>query len=371
MIRKAVALLQPGRTGLEKVMHDIDVFAKIRGWAPGELIDFLNQLMVLFPGELKYRLKQVIDGLPNQGDNTQRVIELVRNQWREMQTSDCMQIAVAGPAKTGKASLVRAITRKQVSVCESVFSIVDTRRLDEFLGYREESVTEELQSANVIILVLDARFGVSESTVQMLGQLKTLGKPLLVVLNKIDLVERAGDAVREARSRLKGNVFPMSVFQEEKIRSLLKAIIAVEPRALYALTQNFPEFRNEICGGIVTQSAFASSVVAAIPMPISDLLPLSAIQAAMVLKISRAFGFKINRERARELLPVLALGTAVREGTHWLRSRFEEHKEAIGVSVAGLWTYVLGQAAIAYFEKLAGYLQAEPLLPEPAESEVA
>jgi uncharacterized protein (DUF697 family)/GTP-binding protein EngB required for normal cell division len=353
-------------------MDDIDVFARLRGWASRELIEFLDQLMVLFPGELKYRLKQVIDALPDQGDNTQRVIELVRNQWREMQTSDCMQIAVAGPAKTGKSSLVRAISRKQIPVCESVFSIVDTRRLDEFLGYREESATEELKSATVIVLVLDARFGVSESTGQMLAHLKTLGKPLLVVLNKIDLVERPGDAVKEARRRLRTNVFPMSVFQEEKIGNLLKAIIAVEPRALYSLTQNFPEFRNEICGGIVTQSAFASSVVAAIPMPISDLLPLSAIQTAMVLKISRAFGFRINRERARELLPVLALGTAVREGTHWLRSHFEEQKVAIGVSVAGLWTYALGQAAIVYFDKLAGYLQAERLLPPSvAESEVA
>jgi uncharacterized protein (DUF697 family) len=352
-------------------MNEFDVFAKVRGWAPGDLVEFLDHLMALLPGELKYRLKQVIDGLPEEGDNTQKVIELVRNQWREMQTSDCLQIAVAGPAKTGKSSLVRVISRKQVPVCQSVFSIVDTRRLDEFLGYREETATEELKSADLIILVLDARFGVSESTMQMLAQLKTLGKPLLVVLNKIDLVERPGEAVKEARRRLKTNVFPMSVLQEEKVGNLLKAIIAVQPRALYALTRNFPEFRHSICGGIVTHSAFASSVVAAIPMPISDLLPLSAIQTAMVLKISRAFGFKINRERARELLPVLALGTAVREGTHWLRSRFQEQKEAIAVSVAGVWTYVLGQAAIAYFEKLAGYVQeAEPLGPL-AESEVA
>src|SRR5690606_39494931 len=55
-------------------------------------------------------------------------------------------------------------------------------------------------------------------------------------------------------------------------------------------------------------SSFGSALVALIPIPVSDLLPMTAIQTAMILKIARAFGFSINRSRARELLPMLAAG---------------------------------------------------------------
>jgi GTP-binding protein Era len=137
----------------------------------------------------------------------------------------------------------------------------------------------------------------------------------------------------------------------------LKAIVTTYPKALFPLSRRFPRFRRTVCNGIVTQAAIGSGLVGAIPIPISDILPISAIQTAMLLKIARVYGFRIDRGRARELLPMLAAGGLIREGCHRLREQFPEQKRIVSVSVGGTWTFLVGKAAILYFERLSGALK--------------
>lgn len=339
-----------------KSTTSFDVFANLRGWASSELLNFLDQAIRLVPDDNKYRLKQVIDSIPREGDNLQKVLELVRSQWKDLRFDASFQIAVTGPARTGKNSLLRAIEREQEDPRGSIFTVVDSQGLEEYLGYRRpQSAEEELAGVDLIILVLDARYSLSEDTRQMYERLRRLEKPVVVALNKIDLVEQPVSAVRKAQEFLRTRVFPTSIYRPETLDRLLRGIVAVDSRALYPLTRNLPGFRRGICQGIVTQSAMAAGVVGAIPIPVSDLLPMTAIQTAMTLKIARAFGFKINRGRARELLPMLAAGILVREGSHRLRVRFPAQARLIAVSVASLWTYLLGKATVQYFERYADF----------------
>lgn len=334
-----------------------DLFARVRDLGPPALFDFLERITGVLPDEFKYRLRRVIETLPQEGDNLQRVLELVRAQWKDLQSDEWIKIAIVGPGRTGKNSLYRAITSRQDQHGKPIFSIVDTQGLDEFLGYdRQPSIPEELRNADVILLVLDGRYGISEATVEMHRKLSQLGVTLLVILNKIDLVEDPGGTVREARRLLKTSIFAVSVMRPETVNRLLKGIVAANSRALYPLSQAFPEFRRAICNGIVSQASFGSALVSLVPIPVSDLLPITAIQTAMLLKIARAFGFSINQSRARELLPMLAAGGAIREASHRLRLRFPEQKKLIAVSVGGGWTYLLGHAAVLYFHRLARFV---------------
>lgn len=343
---------------------NLDLFARLRGWAAPELIDFLNQMALLLPEELKYRLKQVMDSLPEEGDNMQKVLEVVRGQWKDIQYDQSIRIAVVGPARTGKSSLISAIRQEQEESDSSIFSLADSQGLEEYLGFGSRSrLPEEVGKADAIVLVLDGRYGLTDMTYQMYDRLRRLQRPVLVVLSKMDLVDRRGQTVRQAKRKLGTNVIPVSLAQPGSVEAVLKAIVAANPKALYPLCRNFPGFRRSICDGIVTQAAFASALVGAVPIPVSDMLPMSAIQTAMILKIARAFGYHLNRERARELLPALLAGVLVREGSHRLRGRFPGQRELIAVAVAGFWTYALGKAAIGYFEKLsASFEKAEPLL---------
>jgi uncharacterized protein (DUF697 family)/GTP-binding protein EngB required for normal cell division len=338
---------------------EVDVFANIRDSAPEELLGLLDQIVTLLPVGFRYRLKQVFDSLPPEGDNLQRVLELVRSQWKDIQSQEWVQVAVVGPGQTAKSSLVAALSGRQPDGSKPIFTLVDI--YDEYRGYKsDETLSEKLQDVDLILLILDGQYELSNSTKEMYERLHGLNKPVLVVLNKIDLVRTPRDAVRAARRRLGTSVFTTSALQPEAIDQLLKTILDTDPKALFSLTQSFPDFRRSICHGIVSQAALSGAIVGAIRIPIADFLPVTAIQTGMLLKIARTFGYQLNRERARELLPMLVAGVAAREGSHWLRSRYPEYRKLISISVAGICTFGLGHAAIQYFEGFSNFLKGDP-----------
>jgi uncharacterized protein (DUF697 family)/GTP-binding protein EngB required for normal cell division len=334
---------------------EVDVFANIRDSAPVELLGFLDQIVTLLPEGFRYRLKQVFDSLPPEGDNLQRILELVRSQWKDIQSQEWLQVAIVGPGQTGKSSLFAALSRRQLAESKPIFTLVDIH--DEYVGYKsDEALSEKLQDVDLILLILDGQYELSSSTKEMYERLHGLNKPVLVVLNKIDLVQTPREAIRAARKRLGTSVFATSALHPESIDNLLKTILDTDPKALFPLTQGFPDFRRSICHGIVSQAALSGAIVGAIRIPIADFLPVTAIQTGMLLKIARTFGCPLNRERARELLPMLAAGVAAREGNHLLRRRYPEYRKLISISVAGIGTLVLGHAVIQYFEGFSNFL---------------
>lgn len=330
----------------------LDIFANVRDLGEPELFDFLNQLLWIAPEELRFRLKEVLDTLPPEGDNLERVFGLIRAQWKDLRSHDSIQIAIVGPSRTGKSSLAELLKARASRPAE-MFSIVDTQGLDEFLGFGRDSRTPpELESADIVLLLLDARYGLTDDTRQLVDRLRELPGTLLVALNKIDAIEDASRRVRQARRRLKAPVLPLSTRRPETLDPILKAFVTTSSKALYPLARNFPHFRRSLCSGTVTQAGLGAALVGAIPLPVSDLLPLTAIQVSMVLKLARVYGFEMDRTRARELIPMLMAGTLIREATHRLQERCPGQSTLIAVSAAGSWTFLLGQLGIRYFENL-------------------
>lgn len=339
------------------------IFANIKDLAAPELLDFLEQCAQLFPDDIRFRLKEMIKAVPSQGDMLNRILGLVASQWEGLRSQRWLRIALVGPADAGKETLLHTIRGGNTEIENPIFSIIDSQGLDEYLGYRGWSqLPRELESADIILLVLDARYGISEATIDMADRLSSMGKPCLVVLNKADLVDRPKKVAAAAKEMLGIQVFPFSASHIDSVNRLLKVIVTMHPKALYPLAHNLPGFSRSVCDSIITQASVSSGLVGAVPIPISDVLPISAIQTAMILKIARVFGFSINRVRARELLPVLAAGMLVREGGIHLKERFPEHQTLISVSLAGSWTYLIGKAAIHYFNHLSQVVAERDLL---------
>ena len=330
-----------------------DPFQNVRGFAPDELFDLLNQILGFFPEEFRYRVQRVIDNVPADGDNMHKVFELVRGQWRGITSEEWVRIAITGPSQAGKSSLFNAIQRQEAGL-QPIFRILETPGLEEYLGFGTSSSSSlQIAEAHVVILVLDGRYELTSQTVEMVESIRKSGRPVLVILNKMDLVEDAGKALKEAKSWLGQTVFPTSAREPASIRRLLRAVVAANPKTLYPLSQNFPKFREAICNGIVAQAALTGSLVGAIPIPVSDLLPLTAVQTGMILKIARSFGYPISRRRAGELIPMLLAGSLVREGAHRLRQQFPLQAKLISITVAGIWTMLLGKLTMVYFEQFA------------------
>ncbi len=332
--------------------------ARLGDAAPPELLEFLSQILRLFPPEFQYRVRKAIDTLPAKGDNMQRILEVVRAQWRGIQSEDWIRIAIVGPSQTGKATLLDTIETGQSASSTRIFKLVETPGLAEYLGYEKASqLPEDLDRANLILLLLDGRYEVSEATHVMLERLKGRGTPVLVVLNKCDLIRNPSETARNVQKTLGQRTVAVSALRRRSIHPLFRAIVASNDSALYPLAIGFPGFRGTICRGIVTQASIACALVGAIPIPVSDLLPMTAIQTSMFLKIARAYGHHLDRRRARELIPMLLSGVAVREASHRLRRQFPNKAKLIGVSTAGAWTYLLGRGAIAYFDRFSRLLE--------------
>ncbi|HXK59481.1 MAG TPA: GTP-binding protein [Acidobacteriota bacterium] len=343
----------------------LDVFSRIRSWVPKELLNLLDQIVYFFPQETRLSLKRVVDTLPPTPDNVSKVYEMVREQWKDLWGRDQVNIAVVGPGQTGKSGLVRALTSRQANNAVN-FAVVDVQGLDEYLGYRGETqFSDELAAADVVLLVLDAQYAISESTVRLYRKLSETPAQLVVVLNKIDTVERPRDVIKAASRQLRTTVIPMSLLEEERIDDLLKAIVAVCPRSLYPLSRAFPDFRQALGRQIVNEATFAATIAGALRIPFPLFMPVAALHGAMILKLARAYGLNLDSDRARELIPLLALDLAFDRGAQYLRERFPERRTLITASVSGAYTFALGQAAIRYFEWITGLLDTAQVLPGP------
>lgn len=345
-----------------------DPFKNIRGFAPDELLDLLSRILGFFPEEFRYRVRRVIESVPSEGDNLHKVFELLRSQWSGISSEDSVRISITGPSQTGKSTLLQAV-RRQEDGDAPIFRIVETPGLEEYLGFGSGGETaREIERSDVVILVLDARYEMTEQTLGMVESLRASRRPLLIVLNKIDMVDDPSRAMREAKRALGSTIFPLSARETGSVKGLLRAVVSANSKTLYPLSQHFPEFRKTICSGIVTQAALTGGLVAAIPIPVADLLPLTAVQTGMLLKIARAFGYRLTRKRARELIPMLIAGSLVREGVHRLGVRFPHQVKLISVTVAGLWTMLLGRLAVIYFEETNPSRGLEPVAAELREA---
>ncbi len=338
-------------------IHSASPLTKLKDLAPHEVLELLAQILRLFPPEFQHRVKTIIDTLPATGDNMQKILEVVRAQWKGIQSQDRLQIAIVGASQTGKTTLLNAIEEGQSPGSPTIFSVVETPGLEEFLGFRNSRrLPDELEQADLILLLLDSRYDVSEQTHKLVRRLKGLGKPLLVALNKCDLISNHSEAAKKAQKTLGERTVAVSAFRTRTLEQLFRSVVASYATALYLLASSFPGFRKTICHGIATQAAIGSSLVGAIPIPISDLLPIMAIQTSMVLKIARAYGHRIDRNRARELIPMLLSGLVMREASHRLRRQFPEKAKLIGLSAAGIGTYFLGRGTISYFDRFSSLL---------------
>ena len=124
--------------------------ARLGDTAPPELLEFLSQVLRLFPAEFQYRVRKALDTLPAQGDNMQRILAVVRAQWRGIQSEDWIRIAIVGPSQTGKATLLNAIEAGQSTSSPGIFKIVETPGLAEYLGYeRAGRFPEDLDRADL------------------------------------------------------------------------------------------------------------------------------------------------------------------------------------------------------------------------------
>jgi small GTP-binding protein len=287
---------------------------------------------------------------------------------RQVEEESRAPVAIVGPVNSGKSTLFNTLKGREVSPVAAVpgttrelyheqwgpFALTDTPGFGEVDGVdRAHVALQGIHTATVIVLVLDAVAGVRQADYVLLQQLKATGKPVVVTLNKIDLIKEGQEAViAHARDKLgEPGLIPISAKKGTNIaRWLLPRMVDAHPALAVALGRALPAYRRRLANKVIRNASVFNAAIGAEPIPGLDIPFLLAVQARMVLRIAAIFGEPINVQHARELVATIAGGVALRylaqEGAKFIPGP----GWVVAAAVAGVGTWAIGQVAIRYFE---------------------
>ena len=284
------------------------------------------------------------------------------------------RVAIVGPANVGKSTLYNQLvrnkndrakvsplpgtTRINQTADAGLFAIVDTPGADAVgdVGEQEQKLAlTAAEEADFLIIIFDAIQGIKKTELELYDRLVALGKPYIVVLNKVDLVRReTKQLVTNVATALRlkpEQVIPIVAKNGENLSNVLIAIAVTEPELVAALGQALPQYRWQLAWRTIVGAASVTAVIALAPLPVIDFVPLVITQSIMVLGIARIYNYKITIQRARELVLTFGLGFLG-------RTIFEELSKFGGLpgwllsaAIASSTTVVMGYAAVIWFER--------------------
>jgi small GTP-binding protein len=339
----------------------------------GSWRDEVSKIWESLPEEKRRELNKAIDLLPDDLKGWRGLMEQAAGQLR-MAAGVKQRVAIVGPANTGKSTLYNALIRSgedraQVSAVPGttrhaqkadagLFAVIDTPGADAVGAVGEEEKERafaEAGAADVLLVLFDASHGIRPPEQRLFSELMALGKPTVVALNKMDLVNRERAKVIGKSAAALGlsseQLIPISAKKGEGVERLLLAIAKSEPEIVAALGAGLPHYRWHLSQIVVARAASTAAAIAVTPLPFFDFFPLTGVQIAMVLAIARIYAYKITLERARELMATFGVAVIGRTLFHELTKLGGPPGWILAAGVAAGTTAALGYASAAWFDK--------------------
>jgi small GTP-binding protein len=277
------------------------------------------------------------------------------------------KLAIVGPVNAGKSTLFNLLEGKdhsevgpipgttKVPIQRSIgpFMLVDTPGFGEVGGVdRADIAARSAAGADAVLLMLDASAGLRQGDADLLAYLTSLRRPVVVALNKIDILGKDYmRVVQDAQARLGVPVIPVSAKKGTNVaEQLVPALIDALPDLAIALGRELPALRRIAAQKVVKQSAAINTAVGAQPIPLIDIPVLLTLQVRMVLRVAAIYGEPFNAKHAKELVSTIAGGLAFRYLAMQGARLVPSGGWAVAAGIAALGTWSMGQVAIEYFE---------------------
>jgi small GTP-binding protein len=291
--------------------------------------------------------------------------------WEQIRTSiekeALAKLAIVGPVNAGKSTLFNLLEGKDTSEVGPIpgttktpiqrsigpFMLVDTPGFGEVGGVdRADIAAKSAAGADAVLLMLDASAGLRQGDADLLAYLTSLRRPVVVALNKIDVLGKDYmRVVQDAQTRLGVPVVPISAKKGTNVaEQLVPALIDALPDLAIALGRELPALRRVAAQKVVKQSAVVNTAVGAEPIPFVDIPVLLTLQVRMVLRIAAIYGEPFNAKHAKELVSTIAGGLAFRYLAQQGAKLVPAGGWAIAAGIAAVGTWSIGQVAIEYFE---------------------
>ena len=344
-------------------------FGEFIGRWSGEILKIWDSL----PQDVREDLSKVVGQLPLEPKGWRALIDDALDQI-QFAAGDKSSIAIVGPANAGKSTLYNQLIRTQKDRAKvsavpgttrdpqeadiGLFLIVDTPGADAVgsVGIVEkEKAIAVATEADVIVAMFDAAHGIREPEEALFQDLRDLNKPIIVALNKMDLIGREKPAVLGRAAAGLGigieQIVPLSAKKGEGLVSILLSIAKSEPRIVAALGKALPAYRWDLAQTAIGRAASTAAAIAITPLPFVDFIPLLGVQSALVLGIARIYGKKITLQRARELIMTFGAGLLGRTLFYELSKFGGPPGWILSAAIAAGTTVAIGYGAMVWFER--------------------
>ncbi len=324
------------------------------------------------PAGEKNRLIEVVSKIPGDSKGWRDLLKRAGEHLR-FAAGRQQRVAIVGPANAGKSTLYNQLIRSKADSAQvsavpgttrvskagetGLFVIVDTPGADAVGPVGEEERSRALAAAveaDVLLALFDASHGIREPEKRLYQDLLALGRPVVVALNKMDLIgSERPQVIGKAGAALgvrSDQVIPLSAKKGDGIGRVLEAIARTEPGIAAAIGVALPLYRWDLARGAITRAASTAAAVAVTPLPFLDFFPLIGLQAAMVIGLARIYDQRMTLGRARELIATFGLGLLGRTLFYELSKLGGPPGWLVAAAVAAGTTAAIGYAVANWFE---------------------
>jgi len=239
-------------------------------------------------------------------------------------------IALVGEVNAGKSTTINKIIGKEVAstnprpgetVSVDPYNIeglekikfMDTPGLNDPNDENPQKTLDFISKADIILFFTNAAGTVfSESEKKRFHDIEKHNEDILIVLNKIDAADDIPSLVFFIKEQTGGkyDVMPISSRTGENIDELKGKILeTLKKRGKDILFAKSMKDKSATANRWIATAGVSAGGIGALPLPGSDVIPLTALQVGLILKLSALYGKPMSREKAKDLIIVTTTQT--------------------------------------------------------------
>ncbi|MCC7446494.1 MAG: DUF697 domain-containing protein [Anaerolineae bacterium] len=210
----------------------------------------------------------------------------------------------------------------------------------------------QLEDADLLVYVLDGRTLLGSDDFRWIARLRARRAPLLVVLNKADLLgEHLAVAKAEIEQQITMNVLPLCAHDRADVQGrLVTEMLRLCPKLTVPLASQIKGIRREAAQRLIRQSTAISLIASVEPLPLLDISVLIGLQIHLLSRIGALYGQSMSGQSHWAIVSTVAFGLGLRYLAETLLKFVPYGGWLLSGLIGASGTWAVGQAALAFYE---------------------
>lgn len=296
-------------------------------------------------------------------------------------TNQKLIISLIGSVNAGKSSTINALTgknytevkaragwTKDVSIYElskGVY-IADTPGLFDIDSDVSKKASDFVENtADIILYFINAASGMTAHEKKAFQEIDKLGKPVILVLNKIDALDpnERVDVLNQIREEVGYSAIAISSKTGEGVQQLHSEIAkTLETIGKELLFLKVSKYKEQSVKKLINIATAAAAAVGALPIPGADIVALTGIQTTLALKIAYIYDFEPSKQDVMKIVASTVTGSVGKQISRWAITALkaagwipgaqfvEIATMAVASAVAASMTFAFGWACNKYYQ---------------------